>query len=69
MKVRMLSIITGSYIIFWGPLFAVTVWHWSWGWEEAKKSLAHEVFSFLAPTGALYLTTLTGALYLTMRSC
>ena len=42
-KVRMLSIITGSYLIFWGPLFVVTVWHWSWGWEEAKKSLAHEV--------------------------
>jgi hypothetical protein len=39
----MLSIITGSYLIFWGPLFLVTVWHWSWGWEEAKKSLAHEV--------------------------
>merc|ERR1719422_603318 len=39
----MLSIITGSYLIFWGPLFAVTIWHWSWGWEEAKKSLAHEV--------------------------
>ena len=39
----MLSIITGSYLIFWSPLFLVTVWHWSWGWEEAKKSLAHEV--------------------------
>ena len=43
LQVRMLSIITGSYLIFWGPLFVVTVWHWSWGWEEAKKSLAHEV--------------------------
>ena len=47
-KVRMLSIITGSYLIFWGPLFVVTVWHWSWGWEEAKKSLAHEVISRLS---------------------
>ena len=45
----MLSIITGSYLIFWGPLFVVTVWHWSWGWEEAKKSLAHEVDLGLAP--------------------
>ena len=45
----MLSIITGSYLIFWGPLFVVTVWHWSWGWEEAKKSLAHEVDVGFAP--------------------
>ena len=45
----MLSIITGSYLIFWGPLFVVTVWHWSWGWEEAKKSLAHEVDLGVAP--------------------
>ena len=43
-QVKMFVIITLAYLIFWGPLFVVTVWHWSWGWEEAKKSLAHEVF-------------------------
>ena len=42
-KVKMQSIITGSYLIFWGPLFIVTVWNWSWSWVQAKNSLAHEV--------------------------
>ena len=42
-KVKMLSIITGSYFIFWGPLFIVTVWNWSWSWVQAKNSIAHEV--------------------------
>ena len=42
-RVKMLSIITGSYFIFWGPLFIVTVWNWSWSWVQAKNSIAHEV--------------------------
>ena len=42
-RVKMLSIITGSYLIFWGPLFIVTVWNWNWSWVQAKNSIAHEV--------------------------
>ena len=42
-KVKMLTIITASYLIFWGPLYLVTVWNWGWRWVEAKNSIAHEV--------------------------
>ena len=42
-RVKMLSIVTGSYLIFWGPLFIVTVWNWNWSWAQAKNSIAHEV--------------------------
>ena len=42
-KVKMLTIITASYLIFWGPLYLVTVWNWGWSWVEAKNSIAHEV--------------------------
>ena len=42
-RVKMLSILTSSYLIFWGPLYLVTVWHWSWSWVQAKYSIAHEV--------------------------
>ena len=42
-KVKMLTIITASYLIFWGPLYLVTVWNWGWSWVQAKHSIAHEV--------------------------
>ena len=42
-KVKMLTIITASYLIFWGPLYMVTVWNWRWSWLEAKNSIGHEV--------------------------
>ena len=42
-RVKMLSIVTGSYLIFWGPLFIVTVWNWNWSWAQAKNSIAHEI--------------------------
>ena len=39
----MLSVITTAYLIFWGPLFLVTLLNWDWDYEEAKQSMAHEV--------------------------
>ena len=45
-RVKMLSIVTISYLFFWGPLFAVTVWNWDWNWAQAKNSITHEVKSF-----------------------
>ena len=35
--------ITTAYLIFWGPLFLVTLINWDWEYEEAKASMAHEV--------------------------
>ena len=37
-------VITTAYLIFWGPLFAVTLVNWDWDYEDAKASTAHEVF-------------------------
>ena len=37
------SVITTAYLIFWGPLFLVTLVNWDWDYEEAKQSMAHEV--------------------------
>ena len=42
-RVRLLAVLTSSYFLFWGPLFAVTLWNWGWTWEQAKLSTAHEV--------------------------
>ena len=42
-RVRILYILSTSYIIFWSPLFAVTLLSWSWSWEYAKNSTAHVV--------------------------
>ena len=42
-KVRVFLVISFTYILFWGPLFAVTLLNWSWEWKDAKKSLSHEV--------------------------
>ena len=37
------TVITTAYLIFWGPLFAVTLINWDWDYEDAKESTAHEV--------------------------
>ena len=42
-RVRSLTVLTFSYLIFWSPLFVVTLLSWSWTWEEAKNSTAHLV--------------------------
>ena len=39
---QMFLVITLAYLIFWGPLFLVTLFNWSWDWNDAKKSMAHE---------------------------
>jgi len=56
-RVKMFLVITLAYIIFWGPLFTVTLVHWDWTFEDAKQSMAHEVtlhvalvHSFVNPT-------------------
>ena len=36
-------VISFCYILFWGPLFTVTLANWSWEWKDAKNSLSHEV--------------------------
>ena len=38
-------VITTAYLIFWGPLFAVTLVNWDWDYEDAKESTAHEVLT------------------------
>ncbi|XP_023335816.1 uncharacterized protein LOC111707050 isoform X2 [Eurytemora carolleeae] len=42
-RVKIFSIITGAYLLFWGPLFLVTLLHPGWEWKDAKKSMLHEV--------------------------
>ena len=42
-RVKMFLVITVAYLIFWGPLFLVTLVNWSWEWKDAKNSLSHEV--------------------------
>ena len=42
-KVRLFLVISLTYMVFWGPLFTVTLINWSWEWKDAKKSLSHEV--------------------------
>ena len=41
--VKMFIIITLAYIIFWGPLFLVTLINISLDWKDAKSSVSHEV--------------------------
>ena len=45
--VKMFVIITLAYIIFWGPLFLVTLINISLDWKDAKSSVSHEVSLFL----------------------
>ena len=42
-RVKMFFVITVAYLIFWGPLFLVTLLNWDWDWVDAKKSWAHDV--------------------------
>ena len=42
-RVKMFLVITVAYLIFWGPLFIVTLANYSDDWKAAKKSMAHEV--------------------------
>ena len=39
----MFIVITMAYLIFWGPLFIVTLANYTDDWKAAKKSMAHEV--------------------------
>ena len=45
--VKMFVIITLAYIIFWGPLFLVTLINIRLDWKDAKSSVSHEVSFFL----------------------
>ena len=42
-RVRMYSVVTLAYLLFWGPLFLTTLIHWDWTFQEAKQSMLHEV--------------------------
>ena len=58
LQVKLFLVVTLAYLIFWGPLFAVskntylsklihyiqvTLINWDWSFEDAKQSVAHEV--------------------------
>ena len=53
-RVKMFLVITVAYLIFWGPLFLVTLFNWSWEWVDAKKSMAHEVRVVFIPSNLLW---------------
>ena len=36
-RVKMFLVITLAYLIFWGPLFLVTLVHWDWNYEQAYQ--------------------------------
>ena len=42
-RVRMLTLLTASFLVFWSPLFLVTLASWGWSWEQDQSSIAHEV--------------------------
>ena len=42
-RVKMYMIITTAYLIFWAPLFLVTLINYTSDWKQAKNSMAHEV--------------------------
>ena len=48
----MFIVITMAYLIFWGPLFIVTLANYTDDWKAAKKSMAHEVAPFFYLTHA-----------------
>ena len=37
------TIVTAAYLVFWGPLFLVTLVHWRMEWTEARSSVTHQV--------------------------
>ena len=43
MKIKIFSVITAAYLIFWGPLFLVTLVNWDWDYAEVQQGVAHEV--------------------------
>ena len=45
----MFIVITMAYLIFWGPLFIVTLANYTDDWKAAKKSMAHEVARSFPP--------------------
>ena len=36
---------TAAYLVFWGPLFLVTLVHWRMEWTEARSSVTHQVLN------------------------
>ncbi|XP_023338969.1 uncharacterized protein LOC111709516 [Eurytemora carolleeae] len=47
-RVKMFIIIITAYLVFWGPLFLVTLFSWSTEWKAMKNSMAHEVSLHIA---------------------
>ncbi|XP_023322544.1 uncharacterized protein LOC111696958 [Eurytemora carolleeae] len=47
-RVRMFTVITLAYIMFWSPVFIITLLNPGWEWKEARKSMAHEVSLHIA---------------------
>ena len=43
MKIKIFPVITAAYLIFWGPLFLVTLVNWDWDYAEVQQGVAHEV--------------------------
>jgi hypothetical protein len=47
----MFLVITVAYLIFWGPLFMVTLVNWDWEFEEVHSKPHYKVlFDVLRPT-------------------
>ena len=38
------TIVTAAYLVFWGPLFLITLVHWRMDWTDARSSVTHQVF-------------------------
>ena len=70
-QVKMFIVITMAYLIFWGPLFIVTLANYTDDWKAAKKSMAHEVrnttFSFLH--SSMFYKTYSFWLHISMILC
>ena len=44
-RVRLLGALTSSYLLFWSPLFLVTVFSWGDTWDTGTESTPHQVTS------------------------
>ena len=42
---RLLGALTSSYLLFWSPLFLVTVFSWGDTWDTGTESTPHQVTS------------------------
>ena len=40
---RLLGALTSSYLLFWSPLFLVTVFSWGDTWDTGTESTPHQV--------------------------